>query len=393
MTLSQIMIFDRRKFWKRKQSDMSRISRISTSSDWFSNFLILQKKRDWSLKDYRECALTMILQSRKIFFTKMLYHRKIVLIWTFKKMRRLRSKMISSIKTRTIEHKTWQHFEFHISRAFMRVVSKMIRNRMKTKILEYCYESYRNSWFLVKKKKKEKYKIINAIFEMNKMIIRNVNLLSSIDEFFEKFADCVMFSLIDFFSKYDQVAIDVIFRDMIVFMIFIELVCQTSLLMKIINSVVKFVKIINRILEDLIFKIARQFVNDLNVKKSKIWYNHEEILSEIRKAIMKHVQNLNRMFAVIERVEETVFEKKSQFCFSNLKIVDYICDCEDRHSNTIKIIKTLNWSSCQDLNDARDFLRICVYYRIWIEEFVVIAAFIYFLFNFKRTKSIWNCTY
>jgi hypothetical protein len=45
--------------------------------------------------------------------------------------------------------------------------------------------------------------------------------------------------------------------------------------MKIISSVEKIVRMINQILEDLILKMTRKFVDDLDVKESKTWYNHE----------------------------------------------------------------------------------------------------------------------
>ncbi len=104
-------------------------------------------------------------KQKKNFFTKMLYDRKIALIWTFKEMRKIKLKITSSIRIRTIKHKTWQNSEFHIFRAFIEIVFEMIKDQMKTKTLEYCHELYRSSWFLVKKEKSSKYRIINVIFK------------------------------------------------------------------------------------------------------------------------------------------------------------------------------------------------------------------------------------
>ncbi len=38
---------------------------------------------------------------------------------------------------------------------------------------------------------------------MNKIIIRDVNLLSDVNKFFEEFVDMIMIFLIDLFSEYD----------------------------------------------------------------------------------------------------------------------------------------------------------------------------------------------
>lgn len=322
-----------------------------------------------------------LTEQEKDLFTEMLYNREAALAWTFAEMGRIRPEVTPPIKIRTVEHKAWQSPGFHIPRALTGIVSEMIRDRIKAEALEYCHGPYRNPWFLVKKKEKGKYRIVNAALEMNKVTIRDANLPPSVDEFSEEFAGCVMSSLIDFFSGYDQVPIDVTSRDMTAFMTPVGLVRQTSLPMGATNSVAEFVRVINRILEDLIPKIARQFVDDLGVKGSKTWYNFEEVLPGIRRAVMEHVQNLDKVLAAIERAEGTVSGEKSQFCFSGLKIVGYICDCEGRHPDTAKVIKILDWPPCQDLNGARGFLGICVYYRIWIEGFAVIAAPIYFLFR------------
>ncbi len=45
--------------------------------------------------------------------------------------------------------------------------------------------------------------MINAAMNMNKIIIRDVNLLSDVNKFFEEFVNMIMIFLIDLFSEYD----------------------------------------------------------------------------------------------------------------------------------------------------------------------------------------------
>ena len=45
--------------------------------------------------------------------------------------------------------------------------------------------------------------MINAIMNMNEMIIRDVNLLFNVKKFSKKFVNMLITSLIDFFSDYD----------------------------------------------------------------------------------------------------------------------------------------------------------------------------------------------
>ena len=83
-----------------------------------------------------------------------------------------------------------------------------------------------------------------------------------------------------------------------------------------------------------------------------------------------------------------ILNEKFQFCISELKIVDFVCDSNDRFSETAKIIKILEWSSCRDVSKVRAFIDVCVYYRIWVINFVIIASSIYRLL--KNEKSfVW----
>ena len=67
-----------------------------------------------------------------------------------------------------------------------------------------------------------------------------------------------------------------------------------------------------------------------------------------------------------------------------LKIVDFVCDLNDRSSETAKIIKILEWSSCRDVSKVRAFIDVCVYYRIWIMNFIIIASSIYRLLRNEK---------
>ncbi len=224
---------------------------------------------------------------------------------------------------------------------------------------------------------------------MNRVIIRDANLLSAIDEFSEEFADCAIVSLVNLFSEYDQLSLIEKCRDMIVFMTSLDLMRMTTILMKAINSVTQFVRMINKIIADHVLHHALSFVDDIEMKGSKITYNDEFIVSEIRRYVMKHIQWLNDVLTDIEKADCTIFEKKSQFCCEELRVIEFVCDVERRHSDTTKVIKILNWSSCQDAVDAREFIEICVFYRIFIADFAFIAQSIYALLK-KNVSFVWR---
>ena len=90
------------------------------------------------------------------------------------------------------------------------------------------------------------------------------------------------------------------------------------------------------------------------------------------------------MLMNLEKTNFTISNEKFQFYMFELKIVDFVCDLNDRFSKTTKIIKILEWSSCRGVSKVRTFINICVYYRIWVINFIIIAFSIYrFLKNEK----------
>ena len=87
---------------------------------------------------------------------------------------------------------------------------------------------------------------------------------------------------------------------------------------------------------------ASVYLNDVEVKDLKIKYNNEEVLSELRKYVLKHLQYLNQVFVSIELFSAKLNEEKSQFCQSEIVIVEYICNYDKKHSETVKVTKIVN---------------------------------------------------
>src|SRR3979490_1623030 len=125
--------------------------------------------------------------------------------------------------------------------------------------------------------------------EINKYTIQDANLPPSIDEFSEEFASYQMASLIDLFSRYNQIELDAKSRDLIGFQTPIGLLQMTTLPQGATNSVAQFVQIVTKILEDLIPKDCLPFLDDIGVKGPTSRYNDEEVLPGIRRFVIEHI--------------------------------------------------------------------------------------------------------
>ena len=268
---------------------------------------------------------------------------------------------------RVVEHTAWQCRPFPIPKALNDTVAGMLQDRIRSGALEQCHGPYRNPWFLVKKGG-GKYRLINAAMEMNRVTIRDANLPPATDEFAEEFAGNKVASLIDWFSGYDQVPLDVKSRDLTAFFTPLGLLRMTRLPQGATNSVAQFVRVVSKVLEDQIPHRAIPFLDDVGVKGPTSTYNDEELEPGLRRYMVEHLQNLDATLCDLERAGCTI-GPKSQFCMDGIKMVGYICDGEGRRPDSLKIIKVTEWPPCRDKRDIKAFLGLCVYYRIWIENF------------------------
>jgi hypothetical protein len=171
-----------------------------------------------------------LLETEKDFLTEILYNRKAVLAWDFTYCGKIRPEMALSQKIKIIPYKAWQVPSFPIPRALKKKIIKMLNDRINRDMLKKSESPYRNLWFLAKKKDKISYQLVNAAIEMNRVIIKDANMPSSADEFAEKFSGYAIISLINFFSKYDQVELDPLSRDITAFIIPLRLFKITTLL-------------------------------------------------------------------------------------------------------------------------------------------------------------------
>ena len=95
-----------------------------------------------------------------------------------------------------------------------------------------------------------------------------------------------------------------------------------------------------KILINYINKKTMSFLNDVEIKNFKnISANYKKIAFDIRKKTFKHIQWLNYIFINVERADCIISEKKSQFCCTKIKIVEFVCDENEKYSNIAKIIK------------------------------------------------------
>ena len=96
---------------------------------------------------------------------------------------------------------------------------------------------------------------------------------------------------------------------------------------------------------------------------------------------------MNGVLADLEKVEYTISRIKSQFCILGIRVIGFICDFLKRYSDLFKVIKIVKWISSNDITETRAFIKMMIYYKMFIKNFSLIAAPIYSLIK-KRAKFI-----
>src|ERR1700741_1931990 len=77
----------------------------------------------------------------------------------------------------------------------------------------------------------------------------------------------------------------------------------------------------------------------------------------------------------------TVSGRKLRLGMPGVIIVGLVCDSEGRRPESKKVQRILDWPTPRSVRDARGFLGLCVYYRIFVEGFSTLAAPILALFR------------
>ncbi|EXJ78710.1 hypothetical protein A1O1_09112 [Capronia coronata CBS 617.96] len=98
------------------------------------------------------------------------------------------------------------------------------------------------------------------------------------------------------------------------------------------------------------------FIDDIGVGRAKTDYDGEEVAPGIRRLVLEHIQNLDKVLCDLERAGATVSREKSQFCVSGMKFVGYVCDARGRHPEYSMIEKIVNGRPARMLRKSKVLL-------------------------------------
>ena len=161
-----------------------------------------------------------------------------------------------------------------VPQALRATFDKLDTEMRRSGTLEPSKGPYRNTGFLVKKKKPLEYRLISSVTKQNSETIRHAGLPPNVEGFSEQFAGQSISSLMDFLAGYEQVPLAVQSRDITAIETEQGLMRFTVLQQGTTNNVAKFVRIVNKILM-CCRDISRAVLHDVSVDGPKTKYNGE----------------------------------------------------------------------------------------------------------------------
>ena len=87
----------------------------------------------------------------------------------------------------TVPHEPWQQQNLRLPKAMEEAATEIVKEKLQHGLLEFSQEPYRSLYFLVAKKPKGAWRLINDVQQLNKATIRGLGMPPAVDEFSE---DC-----------------------------------------------------------------------------------------------------------------------------------------------------------------------------------------------------------
>ena len=101
----------------------------------------------------------------------------------------------------------------------------------------------------------------------------------------------------------------------------------------------QFVRVITCIIRDLMPDICRAFLDDLYIKGPTTDYDGEELEPGLRRFIVEHIQNIDKVLLNCELAGAIIAAVKSQWCCTWAIVVGYLCGGLGREPDRAKVIK------------------------------------------------------
>ncbi|GBG85923.1 hypothetical protein CBR_g40736 [Chara braunii] len=285
---------------------------------------------------------------------------------------RLDAKLIPPVRIHTIEYEYWNDkgssYEFGIAGE----VTDLLRAKMNSFVAEPTASPYANRWFVFRNPNKP-LRWIQDLQKLNAVTIRDTRSLPQADLLAESHAVRSIYSLIDLYSRYNQLPLDVRDRPYTAMHTPVGQLQMQVTPMGFINAVAEVQRKMLVVAGDMFPEKCEPYIDDNPIKGA--WEKDEtEVHPGIRSFVWDHLQDIKDLLRRFLVYNITASGPKSILAVPEVTVLGFRCGVYGRKPNPAKTDKISQWSTpLPTTTEVRAFLGVVGFWRIFIKNFAKIV--------------------
>lgn len=288
----------------------------------------------------------------------------------------------------TMPHVPWKFKPIPVPKAHYDALLELLRNRMKSRVIEASTSPYSSRWFTVPKKN-GKLRFIQDLQPVNRVTIRDTGTAPLIHEYVDEFCRRSILSIGDLYSGYDQFQLERHSRQITAIRTPLGLVQMATCPQGGTNSVAHVTTAMGNLLQSL-SNITRPFIDDLPMRGCPYETKDEsEIRPGLRRFVVDHINDVDRVLSQLESAGLTLNGEKSFFGIREILLVGFICNEHGKKPDPKKVNALDKITACKNVSDVRRFLGAAGFFRDFIPRYAEIAEPLYACL---RKENTWNWT-
>ncbi|MBW0582646.1 hypothetical protein O181_122361 [Austropuccinia psidii MF-1] len=291
-------------------------------------------------------------------------------------------------KIPVIPHEPWKKKPIPIPKSILPQFIEVVRQRIRTGLYEKSKSSYNSPVFCVENTN-GKLRVVHELQDLNKVTIKDAGLPPNIDGFVGSFSGRSCYGLGDIMGGYDERELFVTTRPLTTFEKPLGRLQLERLPQGATSSVAVYQAQMNWILQEEIPEHLGIFEDDGGIKGPRSTYQHKTLKENppIRIFFWEYAVTSERILFRIEEAGLTISGSKFAFFVPALDILGHVVSMGGRKISKQKINKIQNWPRPMKNKEARGFLGIGAYVRMFIKDFSQAEAP---LRRFTREDVMWK---
>ncbi|GBG88014.1 hypothetical protein CBR_g46385 [Chara braunii] len=251
-------------------------------------------------------------------------------------------------------------------------VTDLLRAKMDSFVAEPTASPYANRWFVFRKPNKT-LRWIQDLQKLNAVTIRDASSLPQADLLAESHAGRGIYSLIDLYSGYDQLPLDVRDRPYTAMHIPVGQLQMQVTLMGFTNAVAEAQRRMLAVVGDMFPVKCEPYIDDNPIKGAQE-KDETKVQPRIRRFVWDHLQDIKNLLHRFLVYNITASGPKSILAVPEVTILRFHCSAYGRKPDPAKTDKISQWPTpLRTTTEVRAFLCVVGFWRIFIKNFAKIA--------------------